>query len=166
MAASPNQLRVVTGRAGTRSALLLVVASVWTACTPVDIRGAPALTTDPNAQTSSQGSTVEPSVAPSPAPGACTPMVGARLELRADEVNHVVVAWRVEGGCPPFEGTITAWYQDERAPSGVYAIDEPSGVLVDAPIVHKGKWDRDCYLDVTDASGLRLHTFATITIQY
>ena len=93
-------------------------------------------------------------------------MVGAQLGLRADEVNHVVVSWRVEGGCPPFEGTITAWYQDERAPSGAYAIHEPSGTIVDLPIFHKGQWDRDYYLDLTDASGQHLHTFATITIKY
>ncbi|HSB90075.1 MAG TPA: hypothetical protein VLD63_08635 [Anaerolineales bacterium] len=33
-------------------------------------------------------------------------------------------------------------------------------------IVHKGYWDRDYYLDITDASGQRLHTFKTITIKY
>ena len=93
-------------------------------------------------------------------------MSQATLDLKSNEFNQVLVSWRVEGGCPPFEGTITAWYQDERAPSGVYAIDEPSGALVDPPIVHKGTWDRDYYLDITDASGQRLHTFATITIKY
>jgi hypothetical protein len=91
-------------------------------------------------------------------------MTEARVDLKLNELNQVIASWRFEGGCPPFEGTLTAWYQDEMKPSTVFAVDEASGRVLDPPIIHKGYWDRDYYLDVTDAAGRRVHAFATITI--
>ncbi len=79
-------------------------------------------------------------------------------------MNQVKVSWSVEGGCPPFSGTVVAWYQDELHPSATYAVTETHGRLLDPPIVHMGAWDRDYYLTIADAAGHRVHLMETITI--
>jgi hypothetical protein len=75
-----------------------------------------------------------------------------------------MVMWEVEGGCPPYEGTLTAWYQDELQASMVLPLTESSGRMLDTPILHRGHWDRDYYLTITDSGGHRVHLVETITI--
>lgn len=86
------------------------------------------------------------------------------MQLKLNDKHQVIVHWQVEGGCPPYKGTLTAWYQDEFKPSTIYTITKVIGSQLDSPILHRGSWDRDYYLDLTDAAGQRIELAKTIAV--
>lgn len=94
----------------------------------------------------------------------CPDFMDSRMELALNALHQVIVTWELRGGCPPFLGTISAWYQDEDSPTGTLGFFERSGEWLETPILHFGSWDRDYYLDVADTAGHRLHMLATIGV--
>lgn len=94
----------------------------------------------------------------------CPAIDAVQLTLRLNEVNQVRVQWQVHGGCEPYQGILTAWYQDEFKPYATYRISSPKGRLLDAPILHLGKWDIDYTLEITDRDGHFIRTFQTIAV--
>jgi hypothetical protein len=99
-----------------------------------------------------------------PPDSACPPFSESRLQLDLNDKHQVMVNWQVDGGCPPYQGTLIAWYQDEFKPSAIYTITQATGFQLDSPILHLGSWDRDYYLTLTDAAGQRIDLARTIAV--
>jgi hypothetical protein len=94
----------------------------------------------------------------------CPKIDSAQLHLKVNSLNQVIVHWDVLGGCAPYQGSITAWYQNEMKPYAIYPISSAKGQLLDAPILHRGTWDIDYTLNLRDAGGHTIETFETIGV--
>ena len=94
----------------------------------------------------------------------CPPIAAVQLYLKLNSLHQVIVRWEVEGGCAPYQGTLTAWYQDEFEPYATYPISEANGQLLDKPILHRGVWDIDYTLEISDRDGHTGRAFQTIGV--
>jgi len=95
----------------------------------------------PEGQSSSQG---------------CPPIAAVQLHLKLNPLHQVIVRWEVDGGCAP--------YQDEFEPYATYTISRANGQLLDAPILHRGVWDIDYTLEISDRDGHSGRDFQTIGV--
>jgi hypothetical protein len=109
----------------------------------------PSIVEEPRDQSTSQG---------------CLPIAAVQLHLKLNSLHQVIVRWEVDGGCPPYNGTLTAWYQDEFEPYATYPISEANGQLLDKPILHRGTWDVDYTLEISDGDGHTGRAFQTIGV--
>lgn len=94
----------------------------------------------------------------------CRPIDSVELTLELNALHQVMISWDVQGGCAPFQAVLTAWYQDETAPYAQYPISTPNGQLLDIPVLHRGVWDIDYILEVSDAGGHSARTVQTIGV--
>lgn len=102
-------------------------------------------------------------------PPPCPPFGNPSLSLEVDPTqNSVYVFWGSSGGCPPYNGTITARYQGEQ-PYATYSIREPSGYLIDQPpppLHCEGRFQLIYELTLYDGSGQVVTATATTWITW